>query len=56
MFQVIIRTSNAAFQDGRKKEEVARILKEIATDIEQGVRENKVKDINGNTVGRWVLE
>jgi hypothetical protein len=53
-FRLRIATGNAAFADGNKHYELARILREIATDLE---RRNPpkaiVRDINGNSVGEW---
>ena len=45
-----INTSNAAF-DGSTEYETARILRELAGRIEDGGEPEKLKDINGNTVG-----
>lgn len=51
-FTVKISTDNAAFQDGDRYLEVARILREIADDAEQGAAGKwPVHDYNGNTVG-----
>ena len=57
---VEIDCDNAAFGEGYHGQEVARILREVAdrqdaVDIE--FYEGKVRDINGNTVGRvWVTD
>jgi hypothetical protein len=51
-FRVEIDTFNAAFEDGAHQE-VARILREIADRVEQGSDGGPVRDINGNTVGRY---
>jgi hypothetical protein len=47
---VLIKTDNAAFEDGRDAE-LARILREIADGLDEGVSAGNVRDINGNTVG-----
>lgn len=44
-----------AFVDA-PREEVARILRELAKKIEDGHGEGGVHDINGNKVGSWVIE
>lgn len=55
-FDLAIRTDNAAFNDGVGVE-LARILREIAADLEKGNRRTfsgrfeVIRDINGNTVG-----
>jgi len=48
--QILIETENAAF-DERTEEEVARILRKFATDLEGGRRPEKLLDLNGNVVG-----
>ena len=48
-----INTTNAAFEEGYKNIEVARILKEFANGLEEySYAPTILKDINGNTVGR----
>lgn len=51
MFKLQIDTGNAAFDDGSLKLEVARILRDVADRLEVGAYVNKLRDINGNTVG-----
>lgn len=50
-----INTDNAAFSEfeWQKSMEVARILRQLSTDIESSdtVENTKIKDVNGNTVG-----
>lgn len=47
-----IDTGNAAFQDGFKAEEVARIVHEyVLPCIADGAKLRPVRDYNGNTVG-----
>ena len=56
MFTLFIETDNEAFRnpvwiaDGQ---EIARILKEVASQVENGKEFGTIKDINGNTVGDW---
>lgn len=53
-----IKTNNAAFaEDGNNgKNELARILREIADNLEQGYDCGPSFDNNGNLVGRWELK
>ena len=53
--RVTITTDNAAFgeSDYEMRAEVARILREIADDLDNGKDGGPCIDINGNTVGRW---
>lgn len=44
---------NAAFQDGNKQAEVARILRKVAEKVEAGEDSGPCMDINGNKVGTW---
>ena len=58
-FTVTINTDNAAFEGGDLGIEIARILREIADKAEQGIMTTRfvtvpVRDINGNTVGKYV--
>lgn len=49
---ITIRLSNDAFCDA-PEQEVARILSSLATDFEaNGLSDQPLRDINGNTVGR----
>jgi hypothetical protein len=56
-FKLKIKTGNAAFaEDGNDgKNEVARILREIADSLESGFDAHTVRDINGNKVGEWSI-
>ena len=65
MFNMSFKTGNAAFHDPyedgcnayAKAEEVARILRNIADQIENGMRtEGSCMDYNGNKVGEWKLD
>lgn len=55
---ITIDMDNAAF-DGRKGRELARILRELASNV-RGIKglgdgDFKLRDINGNTVGTFVV-
>lgn len=57
-FRVTIRTGNAAFDDGNGTYEVARILRDIADQIEPAALADarhavSLFDINGNRVGQY---
>jgi len=45
---------NAAFEDPAV--EAVRILRDLATKIENGSRDGKVSDINGNIIGSYALD
>ena len=52
MITLTIRTDNAAFQDGNRAAEVARILRHVAARIEAiGSPAGILRDSNGNPVG-----
>lgn len=56
MFTLTIKTDNAAFDEGDKGLEVARILRELANRLEtQSQTSGTLRDANGNTVGTWKL-
>lgn len=55
-FSLFIDTHNAAFADPHEDpgDEIARILRVVASDVEQGLPERwhaHLRDANGNTVG-----
>ena len=62
-FTLKIDTDNAAFYDDSDGDafdpgpELARIFRELADQVEEGdlYAEGAVRDVNGNTVGRWTL-
>lgn len=54
MLKIEFATDNAAFTEDSGPE-CARILREIARDVEHGVTEGTCIDINGNKVGEWSL-
>jgi hypothetical protein len=49
--RITIDTGNAAFDDGNREAEVARILRAAADRIEAGAEDFSLRDFNGNTVG-----
>ncbi|UTC28625.1 hypothetical protein MARCHEWKA_01120 [Brevundimonas phage vB_BpoS-Marchewka] len=53
MFKLEIDTGNAAFDEGDKPYEIARILRDLAQKIENGADEGSVRDLNGNKVGHY---
>lgn len=50
MITINIKNSGSAFDD-EPNIEVARILRELARSIEQGVERTKLYDVNGNKCG-----
>jgi len=50
-----INMDNAAFEDG---DELSRILRTVAFELEDHYEpdERNIRDINGNKVGKWVIE
>jgi len=50
-FVVEIETDNSAFDEGNRNFEVARILRKLADQIEEGTDGTPLRDINGNRVG-----
>ena len=50
-----INMDNAAFEDG---DELSRILRTVALTLEDHNEPDHetIRDINGNTVGKWVIE
>jgi hypothetical protein len=56
-FKLKIATDNAAFtEDGNDgRNEVARILREIAEKLESSFDCGTARDINGNKVGEWSI-
>lgn len=53
--KIKMNTKGAAFEGENKPFEMARILREIAGEMEEGVRYGHIIDSNGNTVGTWAL-
>ena len=56
-FTIEIETDNAAFGETRigAARELAIMLHEIARRLARGETEGRVRDVNGNTVGRFTL-
>ena len=46
---------NSTMNDIYTREEIARILKKIASLVESGISYGSVMDINGNKIGSWEL-
>lgn len=46
---------NSAFADS-PRDEVARILRDLAKKVEDGREDGAIHDVNGNRVGSWSLE
>ena len=58
MFKIQIRTANAAYdpEEGDIANEIVRQLDEIGEALLCGNDFGEVRDVNGNTVGRWWLD
>ena len=54
-FTMTFETTNEAFAEDPEIE-VASLLRRIASKVESGYTSGPVRDINGNTVGRWSLK
>jgi hypothetical protein len=55
MVKIEFKTGNSTFSDEAKELEIARILKKIAYQIATGYDNDKIRDINGNTIGSWEI-
>ena len=55
MFNLKIKTDNAAFDDGEKTNEVCRILEAVIESLKVGYQDGGCRDVNGNKVGDWRL-
>lgn len=56
MFTLQIETTGDAFDadgSGQDRDELARILRDVADRVEDWQTDGSVRDVNGNTVGRW---
>jgi hypothetical protein len=51
-YLVRFRTNKAALAENSPSEK-ARILREIASQVQKGVRSDKISDVNGAPVGDW---
>lgn len=61
MLKLEIKTGGAAFSEDdvltyEGRYELARLLRKISVQIEQGDDDGVIMDINGNKVGRWSLD
>ena len=55
-FRLVIEADNSAFQPD-PREEITRLLSSVQEDlIEVMATEGRLFDINGNLVGKWVIE
>lgn len=48
MIKIKIDTGNAAFEGDNRRDEIARILRKIADNIEYGGEPSFINDVNGN--------
>jgi hypothetical protein len=55
-FKMHVDLGNAAFDDGMLATELGRIVRDVAEAIEEGVDGESIRDVNGNTVGRWDID
>lgn len=53
MFNVSINLQNDAFLGANRQEELARIMRRIAEQVQTGMTESVITDKNGNSVGMW---
>jgi hypothetical protein len=51
-FLICVRTTRAALAENSPSEK-ARILRDIASQVQEGVRSGKISDVNGAPVGDW---
>lgn len=56
MFEIKLKTDNAAFDEPYANEEIIRILKDVIEKLEYGYSRGSCIDINGNKVGKWKKE
>lgn len=58
MFKLEIETDNDAFGTSAHStaREVARILRRLATRLDDGATDGRIMDVNGNSVGHFDLE
>ena len=55
MFSLTFNTDNAAFTEGNRQFEIARILGKISCQMNNGSEGASILAINGNVVGSWGL-
>lgn len=53
MLNILFNVDNSAFEGTEGRFETSRILKEIADKIESGLNSGNIRDINGNTIGKF---
>jgi hypothetical protein len=53
-FEIKFKTNSDAFREDMSSE-VIRILYRIMSEIDCGTTENRILDLNGNSIGRWRL-
>lgn len=58
MFEVKFETGNAQFEGVADEywEQVASVLRGIASKVERGSHSGPVMDVNGNTIGHYYLD
>jgi len=56
MIKIEINNSGASFVDEGPREEIARILRELAIRIEEGQTPTIVRDLNGNKCGTVTMD
>jgi hypothetical protein len=58
-FKMIVELNDAAFCDDDgdfdPSYELSRILKRVSREVDAGVVDGKVYDVNGNKVGKWEI-
>ena len=54
-FKIKFRMDNAIFDEAPEAES-ARILRKIAGQVEEGRTSGAIVDVNGNTIGMWVIK
>jgi len=55
-FELLVNLTGAAFGDGDGPAEVARLLRRVADQVEDGAGHGKALDVNGNRCGSWGFE
>ena len=55
MFSVKFETGNFAFDDDELLPECADTLRTIAEQMDHGATDGIVRDMNGNTIGKWKI-
>lgn len=55
-FDLEFKLGNAAFDGAAERpDEIARILRHVADQVEGGTTDGLIHDLNGNHVGRWAF-